>query len=37
MTLAHIWMFSAYVMWVDCMSGAWLRVPRERKARERAC
>lgn len=37
MTLAHIWMFAAYVMWMDCMTGAWMRAPRERKVEAREC
>lgn len=31
MTIAHIWMFSAYCAWMDCVTGAWMRPPRARK------
>lgn len=23
MTIAHVWMFAAYVAWMECVTGAW--------------
>jgi hypothetical protein len=37
MTYGHIWMFAAYVAWVDCMSGAWMYPPRPRKVDRKKC
>lgn len=36
MNIGHIWMFSAYIAWMEIATGAWLFVPRQRKPKAKA-
>ncbi|MBB3010670.1 hypothetical protein FHX61_005351 [Cupriavidus alkaliphilus] len=37
MTIAHIWMFASYCVWMDMATGAWLYSPRPRKVERAKC